>query len=286
MWEMSEMENLGYYNGTYAPIEEMTIPMNDRVCFFGDGVYEATMVRNHRIFALDEHIDRLYNSAGLVKIEIPQTKEAFKALLQELVQKVDAPDQMLYWQVTRGTAPRNHIYPGPEVKANIWVTIKPMKVKDQSKKLLLTEMEDTRFFHCNIKTLNLMINCMAATKAEDEGCDECVFHRGEIVTECAHSNISILKDGVFYTHPTDHLILPGITRKHIIEICKAHNIPVDETPFTMKDLMEADEILVSSSTQLCRSVGSICGVPAGGKAPELVKLIQDAYMEKYLAETN
>lgn len=279
------MENLGYYNGRYAPLDEMTVPMNDRVCYFGDGVYEATMVRNHKIFALDDHIERLYNSAGLVKMEIPCTKEEFKTLLADLVQKVDAPDQMLYWQVTRGTAPRNHVFPGAGVKANIWVTIKPMKVKDQTKKLRLTTMEDTRFLHCNIKTLNLLVNCMAATKAEELGCDECVFHRDQIVTECAHSNISIIKDGVLITHPADHYILPGITRKHIIQICKAHNIPVDETPFPMDELMHADEVLVSSSTQLCRSAESVDGTPVGGKAPELVNLIQDSYMEKYLNET-
>lgn len=278
------MENLGYYNGTIAPIEEMMVPMNDRASYFGDGVYEATMVNNHRIFALEEHIERLYNSAGLVQIEIPYTKQELADILKELVLKVDAPEQMLYWQVTRGTAPRNHIFP-KGAKANLWVTIKPMKVKDQGKKLALTTAEDTRFLHCNIKTLNLMINCMAANRAEEMGCDESVFHRGDIVTECAHSNISIIKDGVLITHPTDHYILPGITRKHIIQICKEHNIPVDETPFTMDQLMDADEVLVSSSTQLCRSAGSVDGVAVGGRAPELVKLIQDAYMEKYVRET-
>lgn len=278
------MENLGYYNGKIAPIDEMTVPMNDRASYFGDGVYEATMVNNHRIFALDEHVERIFNSAKMVEIEIPYTKQEMKDILVELVQKVDSPEQMLYWQVTRGTAPRNHIFP-KNVKANLWVTIKPMKVKDQGKKLALTTIEDTRFLHCNIKTLNLMINCMAANRAEALGCDESVFHRGDIVTECSHSNVSIFKDGVLITHPTDNYILPGITRKHIIEICKEHNIPVKETPFTMAQLMDADEILVSSSTQLCRSAGTIDGTPVGGKAPELVKLIQDAYMEKYLSET-
>ena len=126
---------------------------------------------------------------------------------------------------------------------------------------------------------------MSREKAEELGCGECVFHRGNIVTECAHSNISILKDGVLITHPTDHYILPGITRKHIIEICKAHNIPVDETPFTLDDLIAADEVLVSSSTKLCCSADTFDGKSVGGKAPELLKVIQDAYMEKYLTET-
>lgn len=86
---------------------------------------------------------------------------------------------------------------------------------------------------------------MAAEKAESMGCGECVFHRGDVVTECAHSNVSIIKDGIFKTHPTDHYILPGITRMHIIQICKDNGIPVDETPFTMAELMDADEIIVS-----------------------------------------
>lgn len=279
------MENLAYYNGRIAPIEEMMVPMNDRVCYFGDGVYEATMVNNHKIFALEEHIDRFFSSAGLVRIQIPYTKEELKDILNDLVQKVEAPEQMLYWQLTRGTAPRNHIFPKGDVKANLWVTIKPMKVKPQDKKLLLTDMEDTRFLHCNIKTLNLLVNCMAAQKAEEQGCDECVFHRGDVVTECAHSNVSILKDGVLITHPTDCYILPGITRKHIIEICREHEIPVVERPFTMDELMAADEVLVSSSTQLCRSARSMNGTEIGGKAPELVNLLQDVYMEKFLMET-
>lgn len=282
---MNKMKDLAYYNGEIAAIEEMRIPINDRACYFGDGVYEATMVNNHKIFALSEHLERLYNSARLVRISIPYTKAEMAEILNELVRKVDSPEQLLYWQVTRGTAPRNHIFPKADVKANLWVTIKPMKLKDQEHKLHLTETEDTRFLHCNIKTLNLMVNCIAAQKAEEAGCDECVFHRGDIVTECAHSNISIIKDGVLITHPTDHYILPGITRKHIIEICKANNIPVDETSFTMQQLFEADEVLVSSSTKLCVSAESLNGTPVGGKAPELVALIQKCYLDKYISET-
>ncbi len=279
------MKNLGYYNGKIGLIEEMMVPMNDRVCYFGDGVYEATMVSNHKIFALTDHLDRLYSSAALVKMEIPYAKEEMAGILQELVKQVDDPDQMLYWQVTRGTAPRNHVFPSAEVKSNLWVTIKPMKVKDQGKRLNLTDIEDTRFLHCNIKTLNLLPNVMASQKAEELGCDECVFHRGDVVTECSHSNISIIKDGVFITHPTDQYILPGITRKHMIEICREHEIPVVEKAFTMEQLMDADEVLVSSATQLCRAAGILNGTPIGGKNPGMVQMIQDAYMDKYRNET-
>ena len=279
------MEKLGYYNGNYGPLDEMTVPMNDRVCWFGDGVYEATTARDHVPFAMDDHIDRFYNSAGLLKIKLPYTKAEMKALVIDMVQKVDSPNQFVYWQATRGTAERTHEFPKGDVPVNIWIMIKPGGEFDLSKKLKLVTIEDTRFLHCNIKTLNLLPNVMAAQKAAEMGCNEAVFHRGDIVTECAHSNVSIIKDGVFKTHPTDHYILPGITRAHLIRICKDNNIPVDETPFTLNELMNADEVIVSSASKLCKTAYEIDGVPVGGKSPEIIKVLQDAYWKKYLTDT-
>ncbi len=280
------MENLGYYNGKFGLLEEMTVPMLDRVCYFGDGVYDATYSRNHIIFALDEHIDRFYNSAGLLGIKIPYTKEQLKEILKDMVNKVDSGEQFVYWQVTRGTALRNHAFPGDEVPANLWIMLKPLSIKDMSNKLKLITLEDTRFLHCNIKTLNLLPSVIAAQKTEEAGCQEAVFHRGDRVTECAHSNVSILKNGVLKTAPTDNLILPGIARAHLIKMCKSFNIPVDETPFTLKELMEADEVIVTSSGQFCMTTSEIDGKPVGGKAPELVKKLQDALLNEYLVETN
>ena len=279
------MKNLGYYNGNIGPIEEMMIPMNDRVSYFGDGVYDATYSKNHIIFALDEHIDRFYNSAGLFRINIPQTKDEMKALLSEMVQKVDDGEQFVYWQVTRGTGMRNHEFPDASVPANVWITLEPRKLKDVTKRLSLITLEDTRFLHCNIKTLNLLPSVIAAQKTKEAGCQECVFHRGDRVTECAHSNVSIIKDGVFKTAPTDHLILPGITRMHLIQLCKANCIPVDENPFTLEELFDADEVIVSSSGQLCMGVDDIDGKPVGGKAPEIMHTLQKAYLEKFEKDT-
>jgi D-alanine transaminase len=279
------MENLGYYNGKYDLLEKMTVPMNDRVCFFGDGVYDATYSRNHVIFALDEHIDRFFNSAGLLKIRIPYSKEQLKEILKEMVKKVDCGEQFVYWQVTRGTAMRNHAFPGEDVPANLWIMLKPLSIKNMSQKIKLITLEDTRFLHCNIKTLNLLPSVMAAQKTEEAGCQEAVFHRGTRVTECAHSNVSILKDGILKTAPTDNLILPGIARAHLIKMCKLFDVPVDETAFTLKELMEADEIIVTSSGQFCITACEIDGVPAGGKAPELVKKLQDALLNEFLEET-
>ncbi|AGK99544.1 D-amino acid aminotransferase [Clostridium pasteurianum] len=279
------MKNLGYYNGEYDLIESMKIPMNDRVCYFGDGVYDATYSRNHNIFALDEHIDRFFNSAGLLQIKIPYTKDELKALLKEMVKKVDSGEQFVYWQVTRGTGMRNHAFPGEDVKANIWIILKPLEIKDMSQKIKLITLEDTRFLHCNIKTLNLLPNVIAAQKTEEAGCQEGIFHRGDRVTECAHSNVSIIKDGIFKTAPADNLILPGIARAHIIKMCKKFDIPVNETPFTLKELMDADEVIVTSSGQFCMVACEIDGKPVGGRASEIVKKLQDALLDEFLEET-
>ncbi len=273
------MENLGYYNGTFGPIEEIMIPMNDRVHFFGDGVYDATCSRNHVIYLIDEHIDRFFNSAGLLKIKLPYTKAELKSILQEMVEKVDGKDLFVYWQATRGTAPRNHAF--PDVEPNLWITITPMTFRDLKERVTLTSAEDTRFLHCNIKTLNLLPSVMAAEKAKQKNCFESVFHRGDIVTECAHSNVSILKDGVLKTHPNDHFILPGVAKAHLIMACKKLQIPVDETPYTLDELRAADEIIVTSSSNFCLVANTFEGKPVGGKAPELVDSIQEVLMKEF-----
>jgi D-alanine transaminase len=279
------VKSLGYYNGKFGPIEEMMIPMNDRVSYFGDGVYDATYSANGVIYTLDEHMDRFFNSAGLLKINIPLSKDEMKGILYEMLAKVDSDENFIYWQTTRGTGMRSHAFLSNDMPANIWIVIKPDKVKDLSQKIRLITAEDTRFYHCNIKTLNLLVNVMASQKATEMGCNECVFHRGDGVTECAHSNIHIIKDGVFKTAPTDHLILPGIARAHLIKMCKKHNIPVDEAPFTVEELFNADEILISSAGSFCLAACEIDGIPCGGKAPEILKTLQDGLTEEFETET-
>lgn len=158
-----------------------------------------------------------------------------------------------------------------------------MEFPDLKKRIGLSSTEDTRFLHCDIKTLNLLPAVMAAQKAQEEGCQECVFHRGEVVTECSHSNISILKDGVLRTHPLDRYILPGIARKHLLMAAVRRNIPIDERPFTMDELRQADEVLVTSSSKLCLVAGQLegrrwaagagtGGGPPGGSAGRAVPL--------------
>ena len=278
------MKTLGYYNGKYGELEEMSIPMNDRVCWFGDGVYDAGPSRNYKIFAIDEHIDRFFNSAGLLDIEMPVTKEELKELLQEMVNKMDTGNLFVYYQVTRGTGVRDHAYTkGP---GNLWIMLKPAEISDGIEPIKLITVEDTRFLHCNIKTLNLIPSCVATERAKKAGCQEAVFYRaGGRVTECAHSNVHIIKDGKLVTAPTDNLILPGIARAHLIRMCKKLGVPVSETPYTLKELFEAEEGLETSSSNLCLHACEIDGKPVGGKNPELLEKIRSALLGEFYEAT-
>ena len=280
------MENLGYYNGRYDLLERMTVPMNDRACYFGDGLFEVAYCRNYKIYALDEHMNRLYDSAHYLGINIPHTKEEFSNIIRDLVKKLDDHEQLVYWQVSRGTQLRNHA-PKKDLKANVWITLRPMKLKDIYTPMSVISVEDTRFFHCNMKTLNLLPTVMASAKAEQAGAEEAIFHRNGRVTECAHSNIAIIQsDGSVKTAPADNMILAGVARAHFIEMCNKFGIKVYQEPYTMEELMAADEIVVTSSGTLCRPVYSVDGVAVGGKAPELLRKLQDALMQDFIDKTN
>nr|AHF24441.1 D-amino acid aminotransferase [uncultured bacterium Contig99] len=278
------MQSLGYYNGTIGPLDEMTVPMNDRACWFGDGVYDAGPCRNYHIFALDEHVDRFFRSASALRIEMPLGKEALKDLLRSLVRKMDGGDLFVYYQVTRGTAPRRHAF--PEGRANLWITLTPAAVSGGEEPVGLITQEDTRHFHCDVKTLNLIPSVMAAQKAQEAGCFEAVFYRpGGRVTECAHSNVHILRGGVLCTAPADRLILAGIARAHLLRACGALGIPFREEPFTLDELFAADEVIVTSSSHLCLRADRIDGRSVGGRDGALFERLRRWLLEEFLAAT-
>ena len=278
------MKNIAYYNGKTGPIEEMMVPMNDRACYFGDGVYDATMAVNYVPMHFDDHIDRIYNSARLIDIEIPMPKEEMKQILQGLIDQVEGDSLFVYWQVTRGVGMRNHPYSGAATGPSLWAWVRPNGMRDVYGAYRCITMEDTRFLHCNIKTINLLPAVIANQRAVEAGCDETIFHRGNRVTECSHSNVHILKDGVLHTAPCDNLILPGIARKHILEICGEQGIPVVEAPFTVDELMAADEVFFSSSSAVTCRVREIDGKPVGMRDEATFAKIRDGYQRKIKEE--
>ena len=278
------MKTLGYYNGTIDELEQMRVPMLDRACYFGDGVYDVTYSRNYVIYALEEHVSRFFHSAELLGIQIDMTEAALCELLASLVRRLDCGEQWVYFQASRGTALRSHAYP-EGVPSNLWIMLKPAEIKDTYAPMRCITMEDTRFLHCNIKTLNLIPSVIATQASVEAGVDECILHRGDIVTECAHSNLSILKDGTLITHPADCHILAGTGRAHLIAFCKQMGIPVVERTYTVQEMLAADEVIITSASALCIRVSEIDGRAVGGKAGETIKALQDALLKDFLDQT-
>lgn len=270
------MEALGYYNGKIEALDELKVSVNDRGFYFGDGVYDFVLVVNDRPFAIDDHIDRFFNSAALIDIKFPYTKEEFKQILLDLSGRLEVKNKALYMQLTRGTAPRAHVFPPESVKPNLFITVKPCEMKNLYKKIRLISTDDNRYSICNIKTINLLPNVLAAQKAEAAGCGEAVFVRDGFVTEGAHSNVHILKDGALITHPTDNLILPGIARKHLVALAKKLGIKVEERPFTPTEILDADEVMVSSTSGPLIAAYEFDGKSIGGKDEATLSALREA----------
>lgn len=278
------MKTLGYYNGKIDELDKITIPMLDRACYFGDGVYDVTFCRNYKIYKLREHVERIFHSAALLKIYPDITPDALCELVENLVKKLDCGELWVYFQFSRGTDFRNHAFP-ENATPNLWIMLRPAQIKDTYRQLRVITREDTRALHCNIKSLNLLPSVLATQACVDAGVDECILHRGNIVTECAHSNVSILKNGTLITHPANEYILAGTGRAHLLDACRHFEIPVLERTYTLDELKDADEVILTSASALCMRIIEVDGASVGQKAPHTLKTLQDYLLNDFLMET-
>ena len=278
------MREVGYYNGKIGELENTQIPMLDRAVYFGDGCYDATMMKNGKIHNFDAHVDRFFNSARLLRIELPFTKSELLDEFNKVIEQFDDDEGFLYWQASRGTAPRNHAFP-EGVKPNLMITLTQHGTTPTADEFRAITCEDKRFTYCNIKTLNLLPNCLVTQAGRERGANEIIFVRDGYVTEMAHSNVSFLVDGALVHHPFDDKILPGISLKNMIAACKKMGIPVEARALTQVEAMNADELIASSSSTFCCRINTVDNIPVGGKDIELFKKIQTAVYEEYDADT-
>ena len=239
-----------YYNGEYCDFCDVRIPLTDRCVFFGDGIYDAVIGKNGGIYLENNHISRFCENSKKLKLNLGMNEKELSEILHNVIRKSGFEEYFIYFQLTRSLNERRHEF-GESKESNLLITIKPhtMPSKDTFLKLITTE--DIRYRMCNMKTLNILPSVLASQKAHEAGCDEAVFHREGVVTECAHSNILIVKDGVLKTHPDCELILPGIMKSRLLFLAREMNIHVEEKPFTLQQLYSADEILVSATGKLC-----------------------------------
>ncbi|SFH18121.1 D-alanine transaminase [Desulfotomaculum arcticum] len=274
------MQELVYLNGWTGTFDEATISVNDRGFNFGDGIYEVVRVYESRLFAMDDHLDRLERSAKAIDLDLPWQKQELTAITEELLAESGISEAMVYIQVSRGTAHRNHIY-NEEIKPNILVTVRSVPERSpamyQNGVKLITQPE-FRWQMCHVKSISLLGNVLAKNRAHRAGAAEAVFvHPDGTVTECSASNIFIYSNGQLLTHPADNKILAGITRKHVLAAAESLNLPFAEKPFKINELMKAEEVFFTGTIVELVPVVEVDGQSvAGGKpGPVTAKLHQE-----------
>lgn len=271
------------WNSQLVERDEVRIDPEDRGYQFGDGVYEVVRAYNGQFFCLDEHIDRLFSSAEKIELTIPQSKDEVKNLMKKVIKENDIQTGNIYMQVTRGVSPRNHTYPDGSVLPMMTGTtsVVPRDAEMIEMGINAVVEEDIRWLRCDIKVISLLGNIMAKHEAHKKNADEAILHRDGVVTECSASNVAMIKDGVIYTHPDGNLILPGVTKKVWIECAKNLGIPLKEEPFTVDELLSADEVFCSSTTIEVMPIVKINGSPVGkGIRGELTEKLAGAYKAK------
>lgn len=278
------MRTNAYYNGIFTSVENIKIPLTDRSVFFGDGIYDAAIGRNGKIFMLDDHVDRFFSNAKELDIPINFSKDELKNILLRLARHSSYECYFLYFQLTRYSEKRTHTYPETN-RSNLLVTLTEQSMPNNDKALKLMLVKDIRYEMCHIKTLNLIPAVIASRKATLLGKDEAVFHRNGTVTECAHSNIHIISNSVLITHPLDNFILPGISRKHMIEVAGRLGVAVKERDFSVYELFKADEVLVTSSSKLAVTASSVDYMEFASKKDSIGKLICNEMLADFVKFT-
>ncbi|MGO4887124.1 D-amino-acid transaminase [Anaerobacillus sp. MEB173] len=248
------------YNNQIVPKDSVHISMEDRGYNFGDGIYEVIRIYNGTPYTMEEHYERFSNSAKKLEMTLPYPIETFYMLTEQLIRKNEIRDGLFYLQYTRAVAPRNHLYErNMEGVVTAFTREVPLNIKDQSEGIAVIATDDIRWLRCDIKTINLLGNTMALRKAADNKCSEAILHRNHLVTECAASNVFIVKDKKVYTHPATNLILNGITRQLVLHIANELGLELFEQPFTLEHLMDADEVFITNTNVEIAPVISISG---------------------------
>lgn len=275
-------ESVIFYNGNFMDTtsEKASFPIEERGFQFGDGIYEVIRLYDGQFYTMEEHMIRLYRSLHEVRITIPWTQEELTHLLEELVAKNNfSSDGQVYLQITRGSAPRNHVFPEnttPNVVAYVKEAARPHGTMSNGVATYLAD--DIRWLRCDIKSLNLLPSVLAKQTAKEKGGYEAIFHRNGTVTECSSSNVYLVKDGVIYTHPTTNLILNGITRQRVVAICKEQGVPLVEKAFSVEDIFSADELFLTSTTSEVTPIVSVDDVAIGnGSVGSITKQLQKWY---------
>ena len=277
-------DNLCYLNGDFLPLAEARIPVLDRGFIFGDGLYEVVPVYGRRLFRFDEHLARLNRS--LVKMRLPQpaTRDEWLARCRQLVAARPEEDQVVYIQVTRGVAPRDHVMPEHPVPTVFMMSnpLKPPTAEQRHHGVACVTARDFRWERGDIKTTSLLGNVLARQMSADHGAAETIMFRDGFLTEAAASNVWIAHEGALLGPPKSEHVLEGIRVELLRELCEDVGIAYNLRPISEADVRAADEVMLSSATKEILSVTRIDGEEVGhgalrGKPGPVYGRLYEAY---------
>jgi len=270
------MSRIAYVNGRYLPHRDAVIHVEDRGYQFADGVYEVCEVRGGRLVDARRHMERLVRSLGALQIALPMSLEALAIVLRETVRRNRVRNGIVYLQITRGVARRDHAFPQARTRPSIVAMARSFDLvqseKIASEGIAVITVPENRWPRVDIKSVSLLPNVLAKQAAREKGAKEAWFvDRDGTVTEGSSSNAWIItKDGKVVTRPTNGSILRGITRTVLLEVLAAQGLALDERPFTVEEAHAAREAFITSASQIVMPVISIDGRPVANGAPGLL----------------
>lgn len=264
---------LAYLNGQFLPRADAAVPVEDRGFVFGDGVYEVWRVVDGQLFETERHLARL--SSGLRELRIPAPDLTDRDRLTAVADRLLADDNLLdgeatfYVEVTRGVAARTHQFPSAKIAPTVFAMANKFRPADDLRRdgASCITIPDIRWLRCDIKTIQLLPNVLGKQAAAEAGALDVLFVRDGVITETSHANVLAVIDGVIRTHPTNHLILPGVTRAVVLEIAREHGMRVDETPCTPNDLTRASEVFLAGTTTDVMPIVRVDDVAIGDGTP-------------------
>jgi D-alanine transaminase len=280
------MSRIAYVNGQYVRHSSASVHIEDRGYQFADGVYEVCEVREGYIVDLTRHMDRLDRSLSELQIAWPLARSALVRVIRETVRRNRVTDGMFYLQVTRGTAKRDHVFPGKNVRSALVVTAKSIDRAAGNaradKGISVITVPENRWERVDIKTVGLLPNVMARQKAKEAGAAEAWFvdERGFVKEGAATNAWIVTSDGVLVTRPAEHGILRGVTRTGLFDVAERLNLKIEEREFSVDEAKGAREAFISAATTLIMPVVAIDGSPIANGSPGSIALsLREAFFD-------
>jgi D-alanine transaminase len=260
-----------YLNGKYVDSEQATVPVTDRGFLFGDGIYDVVRGAGGELIEADRHLRRLARGVRELRINLDDARiEELRHISRTLLREnhLDG-DALVYWQVTRGAAPRTHQFPPAGTPPTVLASASPVALPHalRTRGASVITVPDVRWARCDIKSVNLLPNIMAKQQAVEAGSDEAVFVREGVVMEGASSAVFVQLDGELRTHPLTTHILPSISRELVMELAAELNLLVREFPVLEHEIPRAAEMFLASTFNDIMPVVRIDGRPVGTGRP-------------------